>query len=267
MGATVLGAAVGGSVSTVELGVFLLVGVLAGAHCLGMCGPLVTAYGDRISASTEDRRSDTLSWFEVRQHGLFNLGRTVSYAAIGALFGLLGTLAFASSDAVAAAGDTVRAATGIIVGAAIILAGVYYLRGQSGVPGDRVPILGALFRRFSRLLAGRVDRLATSGGIVGLGAVHGLLPCPIIYPAYLYAFSLGDPVRGGLALGVLGLGTIPTLFVYGTFVQAVSATSRRRLHRALGAAFILLGYIPLSHGLMLYGIHLPHPPLPHYQPL
>lgn len=269
MGTTVL-AVIGGvfsSVSNVELGVFLLVGLLAGAHCLGMCGPLVTAYGDRISASTDDRRSDTLSWFEVRQHGLFNIGRTLSYAAIGALFGLLGTLAFASGDAVAAAGDSVRAVTGIVVGGTIMLAGVYYLRGRSGVPGGRIPVLGTLFGRLSQLLASRVDRLATSGGIVGLGAVHGLLPCPIIYPAYLYAFALGDPARGAIALGVLGLGTIPTLFVYGTLVQAVSATSRRRVHRALGAAFILLGYIPLSHGLMLYGIHLPHPPLPHYQPL
>ncbi|MCL9813071.1 sulfite exporter TauE/SafE family protein [Natranaeroarchaeum aerophilus] len=267
MGSTVLAVIGGGGISTTEFGVFLLVGLLAGAHCLGMCGPLVTTYGDRISASRDDRRSDTLSWFEVRQHGLFNLGRTFSYAAIGGLFGLLGAAAFASSDAITAAGDSVRASTGIVVGIAIILAGVYYLRGQSGVPGGRVPLFGAVFGRLSGLITSRVDRLATSGGIVGLGAIHGLLPCPIIYPAYLYAFATGDPIRGALALGVLGLGTIPTLFVYGTFIQAVSATSRRRVHRALGAAFILLGYIPLQHGLMLYGIHLPHPPLPHYQPL
>ncbi|QSG02016.1 sulfite exporter TauE/SafE family protein [Natranaeroarchaeum sulfidigenes] len=267
MSATVLAVVGAGGLSVVELGVFVLIGLLAGAHCLGMCGPLVTAYGDRISASRDDRRSDTLSWFEVRQHGLFNLGRTASYAAIGGVFGLLGAVAFASSEAIAAAGDSVRASTGIIVGIAIILAGVYYLRGQSGVPGGRIPVLGTVFRRLSGLLASRVDRLATSGGIVGLGAIHGLLPCPIIYPAYLYAFTTGDPIHGAIVLGVLGLGTIPTLFIYGTFIQAVSATSRRRVHRALGAAFILLGYIPLQHGLMLYGIHLPHPPLPHYQPL
>jgi|AntDeeMinimDraft_5_1070356.scaffolds.fasta_scaffold03620_5 hypothetical protein len=251
----------------VELGVFLLVGLLAGAHCLGMCGPLVTAYGDRVSAGTDARRSDTLTWFEVRQHGLFNVGRTISYAFIGGLFGLIGAAAFASVEAVSVAGDTIRGATGLLVGAAIIVTGIYYLRGRHGLPGERIPIVGAAFGRVSGALMRRVDRLSTSTGIVGLGAVHGLLPCPIIYPAYLYAFALGDPVRGALALGVLGLGTIPTLFLYGTLIQTVSATSRQRVHRALGAAFILLGYIPLSHGLMLYGIHLPHPPLPHYQPL
>ena len=94
------------------------------------------------------------------------------------------------------------------------------------------------------------------------------MPCPIIYPAYLYAFALGDPVRGALSLAVLGLGTIPTLFVYGTALGSLSTSSRVRLHRLLGVAFIVLGYIPIQHGLMLaFGIHLPHPPIPFYQPL
>jgi len=93
------------------------------------------------------------------------------------------------------------------------------------------------------------------------------LPCPIIYPAYLYAFALGDPVRGALSLGVLGLGTIPTLFLYGTVLTSMGTKQRVRLHRGLGAVFLVLGYIPLQHGLMLYGIHLPHPPIPFYQPL
>ena len=31
--------------------------------------------------------------------------------------------------------------------------------------------------------------------------------------------------------------------------------------------FLVLGYLPLAHGLMLVGIHLPHPTIPVYQPL
>ena len=49
-------------------------------------------------------------------------------------------------------------------------------------------------------------------------------------PPYRYAFALGDPVRGALSL-------------------------------------FALGYIPLQHGLMLYGIRFPYPPIPFYQPL
>ncbi len=256
-----------------DLAVFALVGLLAGAHCLGMCGPLVTAYADRMDSKRSagnsrsgGHRDDTLTAFEVRQHGLFNLGRAGSYALIGGLFGLIGGLAFTSADTVAAVGDSVRATLGILVGIAIIASGLYYLRGRAGVPHG-LPIVGPLFGWLSGLLASRVDRLAGSPGIVGLGAVHGLLPCPIIYPAYLYAFALGDPIRGALSLAVLGLGTIPTLFLYGTVLTTIGTRQRVRLHRGLGAVFILLGYIPLQHGLMLYGIHLPHPPIPFYQPL
>ena len=266
------------AVEHADLLVFLFVGLLAGAHCLGMCGPLVTAYADRFGGSaagssvqmgargSANRRADALTLYEVRQHTLFNLGRAASYALLGGLFALVGGLAFASVDAVSAVGDAVRGTTGILVGIAIIASGFYYLRGSAGIPHG-VPVVGPAFAWVSGLLASRIDSLANSPGIVGLGAIHGILPCPIIYPAYLYAFALGDPIRGALSLGVLGLGTIPTLFVYGTLLGTLSTTNRVRLHRGLGVAFIVLGYIPLQHGLMLYGIHLPHPPLPFYQPL
>jgi sulfite exporter TauE/SafE len=260
------GAAAALAAGNVDLAVFLVVGLLAGAHCLGMCGPLVTAYADRFNPDRGAERGNVLTLYEVRQHSLFNLGRAGSYALIGGLFGLLGGVAFASVDAVAALGNTVRATVGILVGVAIIASGAYYLRGQSGVPHG-LPVVGPAFARISGLLTGRIDRLANSPGIVGLGALHGLLPCPIIYPAYLYAFALGDPIRGALSLGVLGLGTIPTLFVYGTALGSLGTANRIRLHRVLGAAFLVLGYIPLQHGLMLYGIHLPHLPIPFYQPL
>lgn len=261
----VFDAIIGSSPEHVDLAVFFIVGLLAGAHCLGMCGPLVTAYADRFNP-TQTRRSDMLTLYELRQHSLFNLGRATSYAILGGFFGLLGGVAFASVDAVAAMGNSVRGAVGILVGLAIIASGAYYLRGRSGIPHD-IPIVSTVFGRITGVLTGRIDRLANSPGIFGLGAIHGFLPCPIIYPAYLYAFALGDPIRGSISLGVLGLGTIPTLFVYGTAIGTLGRTSRVRLHRVLGVAFIVLGYVPLQHGLMLYGFHLPHPPIPFYQPL
>jgi sulfite exporter TauE/SafE len=97
------------------------------------------------------------------------------------------------------------------------------------------------------------------------------LPCPILYPVYLYALARGSPVAGAVSLALVGLGTFPTLFASGLAVGAldgIAPTNRVRLHRVLGVAFLLLGYIPLAHGLMLLGVDLlPHVHIPVYQPL
>lgn len=262
---------------------FLAIGLLGGAHCIGMCGPLVTTYaarmdpdsgrtdgGTRGTAATEGRAARTgrdargghLTTYEVRQHALFNLGRTASYAAIGTALGALGGAVLVTTATVTGAAGTVRGVVGLGVGLVVMAVGVrYVLGGATG--GVHLPGL----QRVTGWLTGHVDRLANGPGIVALGAVHGLLPCPILYPAYLYAFASGSALSGGIALAALGVGTMPAVFLYGTLIGSVDAVHRRQVHRLLGVAFLALGYVLFAHGLMSIGIHVPHPRLPFWNPL
>ncbi|MFB6159871.1 MAG: sulfite exporter TauE/SafE family protein [Haloferacaceae archaeon] len=245
----------------VGLVAFALVGLLGGAHCLGMCGPLVTLYADRMG------EGDRLTWRTIRGHLLFNLGRTAAYAAVGALMGALGALLF-DAAAVASVATDVRAVAGLVVGAFIVVTGLSYLAtGRAGGHGHSLPLLDGAFRRAHAAITDRVDEWTEGPRVAALGTLHAALPCPLLYPAYLYALATGSPARGAVALGVLGLGTLPTLFLYGTAVGTLSTRSRTGLHRALGAAFVLLGYLPLAHGLMLFGVSVPYPSIPFYQPL
>jgi sulfite exporter TauE/SafE len=240
-----------------SLAVLFAIGLFGGAHCLGMCGPLVTLYGDRM-AGKEARGP---SFHALRQHGLFNLGRTISYTVIGGLLGALGALATGAVGGLPVA-TTLRGATGVLVGGAIVLLGLGYVVTGTSPTGGSLPLVGGVFQRVTGALTARVDRYVDGPGILALGAVHGLLPCPLLYPAYLYALASGSALTGALALGALGLGTIPALFAYGTAFQSLSVAARRRIHRALGVAFVVLGTIPLAKGLALFGFAVPHLPLP-----
>ncbi|MFO7926957.1 MAG: sulfite exporter TauE/SafE family protein [Natronomonas sp.] len=254
----------------IDILLFFAIGLLGGAHCIGMCGPLVTMYSDRMRPQTDGGTETVtrpagpghLTLYEVRQHALFNVGRAASYTLLGAAFGALGGLVFVTADQLTAIADLVRGGVGIAVGAFVIVAGGKYLLGGGGA-GLRIPGVG----RGISWLAVRVQRLVNGPSIVGLGALHALLPCPMLYPAYLFAFATGSAISGAVALAALGIGTIPAVFLYGTLIESVDAVHRRRLHRLLGAVFVVLGYVLLAHGLMAIGIHLPHPRLPHYQPL
>jgi sulfite exporter TauE/SafE len=249
------------------LAVFFLIGLFGGAHCIGMCGPLVATYAERMES--DDRWSGALTLYEVRQHALFNLGRTVSYALIGGVFGLAGALLYGTVELAGVLGP-IQGAIGVLMGGAIVLMGATRLAGyrQGAVEGIVAGTgLGSLFARSYTAISTRIDRWVNGVGIMGLGALHGLLPCMLLYPAFLYAFAQGSLIHGVLSLGALGLGTIPSVFLYGTVIQSVSARQRQVVHYGLGVLFIGLGYVLLAMGFMRFGIALPLPDIPYYQPL
>lgn len=230
---------------------FFLLGVVGSVHCLGMCGPLVTTYADRLD------RGGPPTWRELRQQGLFNLGRAGTYAVVGAALGLLGSGVYAVAG-VASLGTVVRGVVGIVVALLVAAVGASYLTRTSGldlarlVPGD-----GRLGGRLVATITDHVDRLVDGPGVLALGALHALLPCPLLYPAYLAAFATGSPWLGGLYLAALGVGTAPTLFALGVAVGTVSPTWRARLHRVLGVVFLLLALLPLRMGLRSLGVSVP----------
>jgi sulfite exporter TauE/SafE len=111
----------------IDIVLFVLIGVLGGAHCIGMCGPLVTMYSKQMTpqpdggtVTANDGRAGHLTTYEVRQHFLFNVGRATTYAIFGALFGALGSVVFVTADQLTPIAGLLRGAVGLAVGGFIV---------------------------------------------------------------------------------------------------------------------------------------------------
>lgn len=213
-----------------------LFGLLGSTHCFGMCGPLVGLYASQLAPG--------LAPSVGRQHLLFNLGRMLAYINLGILFGgagfVLGVRPWAA------------ALVGVGAGLFVLAMGTGFL-GAGGVAAG----LDRLLARPAGALVGvwrRYVFLARSPGIIFLGAVHGLLPCPLLYVMFTSAVALGDPIQGGILLLSFGLGTVPMMWGIGAVGQRLRPERRLQWHRLFGWAVTAWGLVLVVRGLQGLGM-------------
>lgn len=213
-----------------------LLGLLGSAHCLGMCGPLVGLYAGQLAPGEAPSPS--------RQHLLFNLGRMLAYAHLGVLFGGAGFVLGARS--------WTAALVGVAAGLFVLAMGARFLGAGGAAAG-----LERLLARPAGALVGvwrRYVFVARSPGIVLLGAVHGLFPCPLLYVMFTSAVALGDPIQGGILLLSFGLGTVPMMWGIGVVGERLRPEQRLQWHRLFGWAVTAWGLVLVVRGLQGLGM-------------
>ncbi|MGE5231620.1 MAG: sulfite exporter TauE/SafE family protein [Deltaproteobacteria bacterium] len=190
-----------GSLAAVLLGAFLT-GLAGSPHCLVMCGPFAAACGRRPAGLA--------AW---------HLGRLLSYAALGAVAGLLGA-AIPGPPWLGAA-----------VGAALLL---WFAAALAGfVPEPRLVLPG--FARAGRLLEEGRGPFAQ----FAFGIANGFLPCGLVYSALALPVAVGHAAGGALAMLAFGAGTVPAVSVAAAGLRRITARSlaaRRWLAAAVLAA-------------------------------
>ncbi len=210
---------------------FGLLGSLA--HCVGMCGGVVSVLG-RAGVRTAGER--------LAAHA----GRVSTYTLLGALAGALGQALLTAARA--------RWAQGLLA----LLLGLGLLYGALAVAGLVPPVERSL-SPLSRLWQGRMRQAMASPrrGLVRawlLGAVWGLLPCGFVYTALLAAAASATPAGGGLTLLAFGLGTLPALegtrLLVGRFTQGRHQVTRWASSGVLG----LLALQMTMRGLAAWGL-------------
>ena len=199
----------------------LILGLLGGGHCLGMCGGLMGALTLAIPPEQRGRRLQLLL--------AYNLGRILSYATAGLLFGLAGW-AVASSPAAM----LLRIPAGLL----LISMGLYLGGWWSGL--TRIEALGRGLWRHIQPVASRLLPVSSLPRALLLGALWGWLPCGLVYSTLLWAASQGDALDSGLLMLAFGLGTWPVLLATGMAAERLTAVLRRRGIRMAGGLLVIL---------------------------
>ncbi|MBK5002354.1 hypothetical protein IAE37_004630 [Pseudomonas sp. S31] len=218
------------------LGSALILGLLGGGHCLGMCGGLMGALTLAIPPEQRSRRLRLLL--------AYNLGRILSYACAGLLLGLAGW-AVASSPA--------ALALRVMAALLLIAMGLYLAGWWSGL--TRIEALGRGLWRHIQPLATRLLPVSSLPRALLLGALWGWLPCGLVYSTLLWAASQGNAGYSAALMLAFGLGTWPVLLATGLAAEQVNALLRRRSVRVAGGVLVILFGIwtlpgPHQHWLM-----------------
>ena len=199
----------------------LVLGLLGGGHCLGMCGGLMGALTLAIPPEQRGRRLQLLL--------AYNLGRILSYASAGLLFGLAGW-AVASSPA--------AMLLRIVAGLLLISMGLYLGGWWSGL--TRIEALGRGLWRHIQPVASRLLPVSSLPRALLLGALWGWLPCGLVYSTLLWAASQGDALDSGLLMLAFGLGTWRVLLAPGMAAERLTDLLRRRGVRMAGGLLVIL---------------------------
>ena len=219
----------GGSHHSMELGnsagfgAAFLLGLMTSPHCLGMCGGI-------LLGNCAQNRSPALASLA------YNVGRILSYTAIGGIFGALGT--------VIAYSMSVKSMVFTMVGRAVILIGLNLW--------GLLPGLGALIASqpsFCQLPT--QTRKCFAGRPLLIGLLTGLMPCASLYAMWLHAVSGGSAVYGAETMLAFALGTAPLLFLFGALGALIPKKWNKYFLKASAVLVTAMGLKMLITGLRM----------------
>lgn len=168
-----------------------LIGLTGSLHCIGMCGPIALALPKNSNSNSE----------LIIGRILYNLGRTLTYAMFGVVFGLLGT------------GIKIfgfQQVSSIFFGVSILI----YLFLPINYKTKIASLFSNLFGNFIKEKLKKLFQSSSNTSLFFIGVVNGFLPCGFVYIGIAGAIAVGSVLNSALFMFMFGLGTIPAMFIF-----------------------------------------------------
>ena len=207
----------------------LVLGLMGSFHCAGMCGPIAIAlplHGNTILQ-------------KIFGGSLYNLGRTITYGIMGALFGMLGQgihlLGFQQK-------------VSVVMGALMIISVLFpaFFRSQYSLDKSLFSFVGKLKKSIGKLFAVRSFQ-----SLFFIGLLNGLLPCGLVYIAIAGAIGTGSTAEGALYMILFGLGTIPMMLGISLAGNLLGLAVRQKINKIIPVLVVVVGLLFVLRGLDL----------------
>lgn len=214
----------------------LLLGLFGGAHCVAMCGGIVSVVcgGAARCGEGRERGARPRLLFAL----LYNLGRVLAYALAGALLGGVGGIALAQTQL-----DFVRYLLRALAGLSMLAAGLH-LVGLPSLLGRTSG--GAVWRRVAPFATRRLAGARPIDAFV-LGLLWGLMPCGLLYGAFALAASARSAGEGALTMLAFGIGTLPVMLTLSALAQTIARwLAQKAVRRLAGVAILGFGLFTIS---------------------
>lgn len=213
-------------------------GLLGSLHCLGMCGPLAFALPAAPVFGMEGQAVKAgPSPSHIAGRLLYNVGRLVSYAFLGAMVSMVGVAA--------AMFDLQRYASLLMGGILILLAIRGFLRhGKSSSPSS--PVFKWLSSQMGRFLGNPHPM-----NLFTIGLLNGLLPCGLVYIGLFQAALAPSPFEGMAIMALFGLGTFPMMIGVSLSGPWLRRNLMGRVRRVLPILMLITGVMLSLRGMAL----------------
>lgn len=211
-----------------------LTGLMGSGHCIGMCGGLVGA----LSLSEAGRKDGWLF------HLLYNAGRIITYTFIGAVVGWLGS-ALAYTDQFKLVSRSLLLASDVF----IILIGLGTACMFTWLNASNLDFTGPM--KAMTVAVHGLRRLPPALAALPLGLLFGFIPCGYLYAVAITAAQSAEVTTGALMLLAFGLGTAPSLLIFGSATHWLSGRARTWMLRVAGLLVAGMGIINLVKHLRL----------------
>lgn len=204
-------------------------GFASGFHCVGMCGPIALSLGLT--------REKALSFH--LQNITYQLGRVVTYAFMGAVFGLVG-------EGLHLVGF--QSYLTIFSGVLLIIMAIFSFGGADF--SSKIPFLQKFFLKIKMNLGKFIQKSGYSSRFI-TGILNGFLPCGVVYIALTASLAYGGVQNGALFMALFGLGTIPFMFVIVLLGNLFTQALRSKILKIIPSLMVILGLMFVLRGLEL----------------